>query len=102
MSYKEDIKEISEILDQLIELLKSVNRDEWAERLWRLRSDCEFAENEQDAARIRWLIRSIYGGMGSFTDLVLCKDSEILPEDESFSQLRTKLHATVINQLVKK
>ena len=106
MNYKKDIKEISDIIDQLITLLISVDEDEWLVVLKSFRNDCEFVENEQDANRIRREILHIYGGMGSFSDFDLGSFDESgyfieHKQGNKLSSLKTKLFDTILNQLEK-
>lgn len=99
MTYKEDMKEIMIILTQIIQLLESVNENSWVETLKNCRNDCGCVENEEEANDIRRKILSIYGGMGSFNDLVLGSAGNILPENKELDRLSTKLFETLRNQL---
>lgn len=102
MGYKEDMNEIIIILDDIISLLESTDKkfQRHANEYKYFRNNCGCAESEEESDNVRREILHTYSqGMGSFNDLVLCKDSKILPEDERFDILKTKLFETLIQQL---
>lgn len=79
---------IPKILETLAVLLRKANEHDWA-RACECRSD-EFGENPAEAIRA---ILAMYGGMGSFNDLVLYESGEFLvAENDELDRLRTQLH----------
>ncbi|WP_418306316.1 DUF6966 domain-containing protein [Phocaeicola sp.] len=81
-------KEIRKILLERIELLEFVGESCWITTLKRLYSDNVSSQKD-------WLrkIKSLFGGMGSFTDLVLMKNGIIcIDENNKLDQLRNRLY----------
>lgn len=81
-------KEIRKILLEIIELLEFVGESCWITTLKRLYSDNVSSQKD-------WLrkIKSLFGGMGSFTDLVLMKNGIIcIDENNKLDQLRNRLY----------
>lgn len=81
-------KEIRKILLEIIELLEFMNESAWTITLKRLYEDN--ASSPKD-----WLrkIKSLFGGMGSFTDLVLMRNGIIcIDENNKLDQLRNRLY----------
>lgn len=81
-------KEIRKILLEIIELLEFMNESAWAITLKRLYEDN--ASSPKD-----WLrkIKSLFGGMGSFADLVLMRNGIIcIDENNKLDQLRNRLY----------
>lgn len=87
------------VFDRLLELLKSLalllsNTGEarWSEMLSSIRSDLSASRGDPDReqAAVRDIL-SLYGGMGSFQDLVLQDSRGVRPEQQEFDQLRNLL-----------
>ena len=87
-------RELIDVLDQLIDLLKSDGQTHWAK--WVRESKTRLISSEVSGA-IHLL--SAYGGMGSFNDLVICQRNVNgqfcwadghLEKNERLSELRSK------------
>lgn len=88
-------KEIKQILLEIIELLESVGEYHWKNILKRLYMD--------NSCRKDWLreIKSIFGGMGSFTDLILMRNDAIcMDENKKLDQLRERLYNRTVEYFV--
>ena len=102
MDYKEKIKQLANILEQMIEIFKVANDNEYLKIFKRFRGDCEYIENDQDAQDLARNIKSGYRGMGSFGDFVLYTNGEYIPEPaEEFDRLHTKLFDICIDIITK-
>src|SRR5690349_8188623 len=104
MSYKEDMREIIIILDEIIKVLESVNKDfsfqQYIDQYKYFRNNCGCAESEGEANDTRREILHTYSqGMASFNDLALWVDGKPLPEDLKFDELKDKLFETLKDQL---
>lgn len=89
-------KEIRKILLEIIELLEIVDEYDWITTLKRL-----YADNI--SSRKDWLrkIKSLFGGMGSFTDLVLVRNGIIcIDENHKLDQLRDRLYNRMVQSFV--
>ena len=77
------------VLAELVELMMTCNESEWGAVLSQLASELE--ERPQDT---KAQIRSMFGGMGSFNDIVLYgKDgSPLQKENDRLAFLRSKLY----------
>ena len=94
------IDKIKETLISIHSLLVATTTPDWAIRF----SDCinawEMAKSESEKKSVARKIYSIYGGMGSFNDLVLFKESKVLREENSrLDDLRKTLFAEVIHAI---
>ncbi len=80
-----------EILRQcqsILQVLKSVNEEQWSKFFVEVIENYS-QENEQEIKR---KIRSIYGGMGSFNDLVLHQNGRmVIEKNRELSVLRSTL-----------
>ena len=102
MDYKEKIKQLANILEQMIEMFKVANDNEYLKIFKRFRGDCEYIENDQDAQDLARNIKSGYRGMGSFGDFVLYTNGEYIPEPaKEFDRLHTKLFDICIDIITK-
>jgi hypothetical protein len=102
MDYKEKVKQLANILEQMIEMFKVANDNEYLKIFKRFRGDCEYIENDQDAQDLARNIKSGYRGMGSFGDFVLYTNGEYIPEPaEEFDRLHTKLFDICIDIITK-
>ena len=70
---------IKEILVQILELLNSVTEKEWSRAIQKLVHEYEFLDTQS----IQKNVLGMYGGMGSFNDLVLYKNGELCPNENS-------------------
>lgn len=89
-------KEIRKILLEIIELLEIVDEYDWITTLKRLYAD--HISSQKD-----WLrkIKSLFGGMGSFTDLVLVRNGIIcIDENHKLDQLRDRLYNRMVQSFV--
>lgn len=83
------IQEIRTTLARMAELLRQAGIADWASSLESIKHELVVDER---AALVK--IISMYGGMGSLSDLVLYKDGRVLvTENNEFDLLRSKLHA---------
>jgi len=80
---------IPEILNALGRLLEQVNEADWARACKQLATDYE-----RDPQTARRSILALYGGMGSFNDLVVYDEAGrvLVDENESLDKLRSMLH----------
>lgn len=102
MDYKEKIKQLADILEQMIEMFKVANDNEYLKIFKCFRGECEYIENEQDAQDLARSIKSGYGGMGSFGDFILSTNGKYIPGPaEEFGQLKTKLFDICIDIITK-
>ena len=102
MDDKEKIKQLANILEQMIEIFEVANDNEYLKIFKRFRGDCEYIENDQDAQDLARNIKSGYRGMGSFGDFVLYTNGEYIPEPaEEFDRLHTKLFDICIDIITK-
>jgi len=82
-------KSIFEILNELITLLEMHGEHSWAYGFRNSMNEFHFSPTEAKSK-----IRRVYGGMGSFNDLVLQDKTGFLPaENEELSRLRHELYA---------
>ena len=79
------------VIDKIIELLVSTDENNWVNSFknFRLKCDCTSAENLKF---LRSEILLIYGRMGSFNDLVLYKQGQLMiKETQKLDGLRKEL-----------
>ena len=89
-------KEIRKILLEIIELLEIVGEYDWRTTLKGLYVDNISSQKD-------WLrkIKGLFGGMGSFTDLVLMKNGIIcIDENNKLDQLRNRLYKRLCHSIV--
>lgn len=89
-------KEIRKILLEIIEILDIVGEYDWIITLNGLYADNVSSQKD-------WLrkIKGLFGGMGSFTDLVLMRNGIIcIDENNKLDQLRDRLYNRVIQSFV--
>lgn len=80
---------IPELIQQLADLLEKHGEQPWATGLRRIRSEYDVCP---DAAKAD--IRRLYGGMGSFNDVILHEDTVPLrSENDELDRLRSELYA---------
>lgn len=79
------------VIEKIIELLNSVEESNWVTSFNKFRERCDSPDVE-DLERLRSEILRIYGGMGSFNDLVLYKQSQLMiKESQNLDKLRKEL-----------
>lgn len=91
---------IVDLLEQMIAILSSTGHSDWAPALESLRDEIELSAT--DSAKYRNAVRSglaLYGGMGSFQDLVLQDRTGVRPEQPEFAALRGDLFIALRNEL---
>jgi hypothetical protein len=80
-----------DLLADLADLLAGCGQRPWATRLAALATDLESAGNGPARADVVRSVLSLYGGMGSFSDVVLQDMSGALPEQDRLDWLRDRL-----------
>jgi len=94
-----NIELIKTIFDELIAIFTSAGEINWLNVMYKFRQRIETS----DINEIRCLlseILTIYGGMGSFNDLVLYKDDKLLQQDTiRLDSLRQKLFDAIMHEL---
>ncbi len=89
------VKDVKNLLDEIILLLLSVNEKNWCKPLKKIREEYELSTTS-NKQRIITDIIGIYGGMGSFSDLILHKEGKVLKgESTKLDHLRRKLFDTI-------
>lgn len=84
--------EIKHVLDELIELLISTDELNWSSALKSMRVQYGTVDSPVEQQRLLSDILRIYGGMGSFSDLVLYDSNNLLvAENERLDRLRSDL-----------
>jgi hypothetical protein len=103
MDYREKIKQLAAILDQMIRALEVANDTRYLRTFKCFRGDCEYVENEQGAKDLARNIKSIYiGGMGSFNDFVLHTNGKYIKEPSmQFDRLQTDLFDACVDIITK-
>lgn len=69
------------------------NDSSWAKTLAALAAGMTDARNEVELQRALRHLLSIYGGMGSFNDLVLQSSAGVSPDNEALDELRSTLYS---------
>lgn len=84
-----ELRDINFVLARMVGLLRLGGLDAWADSLERSRKNAQKnIELEKNT------ILSMFGGMGSLNDLVICKDGKpLVKENNEFDELRKKLYA---------
>ena len=84
------------LLEKIVKLLLSVEEDNWSAALENFRDRCNQIESERDVKILQSEILRIYGGMGSFSDLVLYSRGKVLVEEnQKLDELRKELFEAV-------
>jgi hypothetical protein len=90
------------LLDALVEtadLLTDGEELRWATRLSALANDLESAGSGPARQDVIRAVMALYGGMGSFSDLVLQDMSGALPEQQRFDRRRSELFELARDEL---
>jgi hypothetical protein len=83
-----DIASMKTVLQKIVNLLRSGGCEDWAARMEKLSSEIE--ENSEYATS---QILALYGGMGSFNDIVLCSNGRpLIKENDELDGLRGELY----------
>lgn len=83
------LNNVEVILSRLIELLRAGAANEWAVAIEKIKE-----EFEQDPSYSSQRILSIYGGMGSFNDVVLYREGQpLILENNELDDLRNRLYS---------
>jgi len=91
-----DISTVREILVRLISLLRKAHEIDWANALDSFRAHCDATGDNPEKTGLFSDILRIYGGMGSFSDLVLYREGEVLlTENNELDNLRKELFEAV-------
>ena len=79
------------VLDKIIECLASSGECDWQDRFNKIRANYN-PNDEESFEDIRYSLRRLYGGMGSFNDLVLHEESKpMIKNNNELDQLRKEL-----------
>jgi hypothetical protein len=89
---------IKYILDEIIAILSSIGESNWHDALKNFRNRCDSIASSEDQKKLITDIMRIYGGMGSFSDLILYKNGQLMEKETSqLDVLRSKLFETAKN-----
>jgi len=79
------------LIEQIIDLLVSVRESNWADAFKSFRRRLDNSDSESTET-LRSDILRIYGGMGSFNDLVLYQEGQpLIKENQALDKLRMEL-----------
>lgn len=91
------MQEIQDLLLKLFIILRENEELEWSNLLKELYQESFFYEGKNYDHSFIIKIMGLYGGMGSFNDIVLEKEKEILlKENEEFHKLKQELYTKCI------
>ena len=83
---------ISDILNKIISVLERSSEDDWLNIFKEIIKNYESLTNDDEKEVYRRKLLRIYGGMGSFSDLVLYKNNDVLhKENNELDELRKEL-----------
>ena len=85
------LTDVAGLLRRLQELLVTGGEPRWAQSLGGLAAAAEGATDDADRRAVVTQVLGLYGGMGSFSDVVLQDRDGVLPEQQELQQLRTRL-----------
>lgn len=74
-------EKITILLDHIVDLLAKNNQDQWVEFLRNAKKNYIESENKSEASKP--IIKSMLGGMGSLSDIVLHKDGNPLIDENN-------------------
>ena len=84
------------ILKELIALLEKSGETNWSASLRSLMLALSQCENDTEKKYVRSQLKRIFGGMGSFSDLVLYKNGKVLvAENNQLEVLRQALYESL-------
>lgn len=87
------------LLASLAELLNRCDEGPWATRLGGLAADLAAAGDGPEREHVVRAVLRLYGGMGSFSDLVLQDRAAPRPEQATFDRMRTELFERARDEL---
>ena len=88
------------VLDSLIALLNSASETTWRNSLEKLKARWQVTTSSEKRRELLSEVLGTYGGMGSFSDLVLYRGDKVLgSQTQQLDQLRKQLHDIVKNAL---
>lgn len=84
---------IRELLQAIIELLDQYNSPQWVKRFREIRRQIDSEQPHE----VRAEIRGVYGGMGSFNDIVLMTSDGRLPvgANQQLDKMRSELYQLI-------
>lgn len=81
---------------QLEDLLQAEGEQFWSRKLRRARIELETGPRPEVIRGIALRLLGMFGGMGSFNDLVLYDESGIRPSQDQFDDLRHRLYELLV------
>ena len=95
-------KDIENLLLKIIRVLKKSGETNWNNSIINFHSELLNADTLSKQKNIARRILRIYGGMGSFTDLVLFRNKTLcIDENNELNKLRKELHKELLKVLDK-
>lgn len=89
------LTDIKNILDEIISVLSIAGESNWSSAMKNFRSRCDSVSNSADQKELMVDIIRISGGMGSFSDLVLYSQGNLMQRETiQLDALRTRLFET--------
>lgn len=96
------MKEIQDLLIKLSEILKRNDEIEWSNFLINLYKESFFYEGKNYDHSFIIKIMNLYGGMGSFNDIILEKNGKpLIKENDEFHKLKQELYEKCIEMRTK-
>lgn len=83
---------LAELVSGIRELAESVGETGVAASMRSLAADLERSTSESQRQAVSRRVLSLYGGPGSFHDVVLQNREGVLPEHKTFAELRSALY----------
>jgi len=89
------IKDLERILDEIISVLSVTGENNWNKAMQDFRNRCDSVSDPFDQKNLISDLLRIYGGMGSFSDLILYSQGNLLQKETSqLDALRRELFET--------
>src|SRR5512133_2364412 len=85
---------LSALLVRLARLLDRAQEQRWAQSMWQLADAAAAASGTQERQEVVRRVLALYGGMGSFNDVVLQDERGVMPEQVELDELRSRLFET--------
>ncbi len=87
---------LKKVLDEIISVLSVAGESNWNSAMKNFRSRCDSVSNSADQKELIADLIRIFGGMGSFNDLVLYNQGNLMQRETiQLDSLRTKLFEAV-------
>lgn len=84
--------DLEKAIDRVLKVLVASGETNWSETLRAALEQCRNATRNDETQEVARSIRSLYGAMGSFSDLVLFKDGRVLhAENDELEEARNRL-----------